>query len=393
MAWKWDARTNRYVFSNDGGMGGDVIADMMAPPTTAAAPATTTPARRGPTSQTPSRGTTPRPTTTTAAPTSTAAPRTPTTTVAPSAAKPKAKTVKPSGNIPDFTNAAWRRGQQLGEEVTTAISGALNQPGTDLTGLINTLLSTAGDGSGGSGWKPNPAAAAAAFQAAAQQEAAGRGAQKQYQDLAASILAQTMGNIGTRYGQTESDINNWYNQQQTAAQQAINAANQQFLSSLPQATAYANPQLTAMTPEAQALGQMLGAYGATGAEAATVAQQDAQMNQAIANIMRQSAQQVGQAETGYMDALRRAGQGGQAAALTALAQNVLAGRTGELAGVRSQRAQEESQAQGAQQELLLAGIQALLQGQQMGAETRAKATAEYGRPPKKSKKPKSGKKK
>lgn len=391
MAWKWDAKTNRYVYSNDGGMGGDIIADYMAP-AAGSAPTTTVPRPR----------TTVAPTTTTPKATTTTTPKTTTTTTTPkakaktqTAATPKGSASTPwtrlgrpeTGEVPSWaqpTRGGVIAGGGKPETFVNPEGAAMGDVGgADITELIRTLLATSGSGGGAGGWRPNPAAAAAGFGAAAAQEQAGRTAQQQYNQLAAQTLAQALASIQGAYGQQQQGINTWYDTQQAASEQAIRSAGQEFLSSLPQLTAYASPEFTALTPETQALGQALGAYGATGAEAAQVAQQDAQVNQAIAKMMGQAAGQLGQAETGYMEALKRAGAGGQAAALAGLTQNVLGGRMAEIASSRQAQSQSEEQARALQQQLIAEGIQALMAGKTAGAETRARTVAEYGKPKKK----------
>ena len=277
--------------------------------TPATSPASTTTVPKSPT-------TTVKPTTTTTAvkPTtttvpSTAAPTTTTTTVPKSTAGTKKTTGRFEGGVRP------KRGQFPGAienqpiNITEAINNALSDPNT---ALYNLLLSGGSGGGGSSG--PSEA-------------------QLRQQRISA---AQKMGR------QTSAMAKDYYGKQSNAANQAIDAATAELLANLGQPKAYSNVPLVTVPPALQGLQQNLLAYGATGQDAAAEAAQGQQTNDMYAALAKRSAEQLGAADQGYFDALRRAALGAQAAGRQGVAQN-----TADL-----------------QNQVLLANIQALLNASQ-----------------------------
>lgn len=324
------------------------------------------------------------------------APTTTTTQPATTQTTPKTTAPKrPTGGMGGPTAQQVRAGRYVGGRgfkteqqglVDEALSGAFDTG--DYTSLINALLATGGSGAGG--WKANPAAAAAGFAAARQQEAAGRQASEAYNKLAATQLADSLRGIKERYGSQETALKDLYSGQLGTSQEAIRAATREFLGSMPTSTGFQSAQFMSLPQEQQALSQ-LAAYGATGERAKAASEQDAAMAQAIQNIMGTSARQLGQAEQGYLNALATAGRGAEASALQGLAQQASAAELSSLLGLGQRRAEEESAARAIQQQLLAQGIESLMSGRTAGATTRASTVAEYGRPKAKPKQKSKGK--
>lgn len=113
----------------------------------------------------------------------------------------------------------------------------------------------------------------------------------------------------------------FYGQQQTQANKAINDATAEFLKNMGQSTAYNQVPLVTVPPALQGLQQNLLAYGATGQEAAGQQAQDQQIADMYTALANRGATQMGNAETAYMDALRRAGLGAQTAGIQGVAGN------------------------------------------------------------------------
>lgn len=367
MAMKYNPRTRRWESTaNDFGADAETIKRMAGTTTTTtprATPESSSSGRRAPEGARPRQSTT---TTTAPRATTTTVPRQTTTTTRPTTTTttPKKPTAaSPRGGMGGPTAAQIAAGRYVGGPgFKTEEQGLVDEAaggdfaGFDVAQLIAALQATAGDG-GTPSWVPNPMAAAAGFDAARQQEAAGRAAQQQYGRLAQTGLNATLADIASRYGT-----------QQSQSEEAIRNATAQFLQAIPQSTGFQQAQFMTL-PQQQAALADLARYGGTGELAQAASAQDNAMAQAIQNIMQTSAGQLGQAESGYLDALRLAGQGGQTAALQGLQQQLTAGRSSEEAAARA-----------AQQQLLAAGIEALMSGRQTAAQTRAATTAEYGRP-------------
>jgi len=134
----------------------------------------------------------------------------------------------------------------------------------------------------------------------------------------------------------------FYGDQQTQANEAIRNATTEFLNNMGQSTAYNELPLVTVPTPLQGLQQNLLAYGATGQEATAQQAQDQQAADMYTALANRGATQLGNAEKAYMDALRRAGLGGQTAGVAGVAGNV-------------------NQLQNA---VMLANLQAILQAQQ-----------------------------
>lgn len=301
MGWKYNAKTNRWEQSGGGatpptttqptnefeykkGQGYVPVTTTTMPPTTTAAPTTTTP----------KAGTTPS--TTTTVPT-----KGKTTT------KPKTLRERFPKN-PDGTTQfpGAKQNQPLDPKTLSDVVSEL------LGGGVSDSLLTAILGGGGSG-EPSRA-----------------------QQRKTNIRNARQANR-----QTTALANKYYGEQQTQANDAIRNATLEFLANIPQSTAYQQAPLVTVPPELHGLQQQLLSYGATGKDALTQQSQDAAAANMYQALARQGATQLGAAEQGYLDALRRAGQGGQTAGL--------AGVAGNIADLKNQ--------------LALSNLQALIQAQ------------------------------
>lgn len=302
MAWQYNPKTNRWEQSGGGampptttqptnefeykkGQGYVPVTTTTMPPTTTAAPTTTTP----------KAGTTPS--TTTTAPT-----KGKTTT------KTKPKTLRerfpknPDGTT-QFPGA--KQNQPLDPKTLSDVVSEM------LGGGVSDSLLTAILGGGGGGGSTGPTTA--------QRVSAAKRANRQTTALA----------------------NRFYGDQQTQANKAIQDATLEFLANIPKSTAYQQAPLVNLPPELYGLQEQLMSYGATGKDALAQQSQDAATASMYQALARQGATQLGAAEQGYLDALRRAGQGGQAAGL--------AGVAGNIADLKNQ--------------LALSNLQALIQAQ------------------------------
>lgn len=299
--WKYNPKTNRWEQQEVPiPQGQDVTAGDGKPWTWSDIPSTTAPKT---TSTTVAPKKTAAPTTTTVPKTKATA--TPSTTVPKTTpAKPKVKTLRerfPKGT--QFPGA--KENQPLNEsDLTSAMKDALGDPNSALYKLL-----LQGNGGGG------PSAA-----------------QQRKTNIANAKRANR---------QTTAMANKYYGQQQQDANQAIQNATLEFLANIPQSTAYQQAPLVSVPPELQGLQQQLLSYGATGQDAMVQQSQDAAVANMYQALARSGAQQLGAAEQGYLDALRRAGQGGQAAGL--------AGVAGNIADLKNQ--------------LALSNLQALIQAQ------------------------------
>lgn len=293
----------------------------MAPPTTlspkpTAAPTTTTP-----------KGGTP-PTTV------------PTTTGAPSTTVPATAPATPATTpTTDFS--------QYGPVVEGYIKSVLGDAATPAQAAAIAALYS-GSGSGGGSGSSGPSTAQKKASAKIQTQA-GKKAQAQYNALAK-----------TAFDQAQADAGAFYNKQTEQANKSIDDATAQYLKSLISPTAYSNVPIAQLTPEQQGLSQNLQAYGATDKMANEQMTQDTGFNQWLANFAKQGTQQMQQADTGYFEALKNAGTGGQAAARLGIAQNVA-----NLQG------QSTASAEAIRRQLIQAGIEALIAGQTNAANTLA----------------------
>jgi hypothetical protein len=243
---------------------------------------------------------------------------------------------------------------------------------SDMSGLTTAqLLALLNSGGGGTDY----AAAAreratirredsrAAAQERRRMQQAGLQAQQEYGSLGQSEYDTAMGRIAPRYDDLLSKLDSYYTTQGQQATGTIDAATQAFLDQLKPSTAYTDLPDTALAAPQQALGDALGAYGATGALAATQATDDTGYGRVLADLAKKSQGQMGTAQQDYLNALRTAGVGGQTAAKQGLT-NLLASLQGQERSVIGQnRREEESQAERDRREMIMAGIRARMAGQ------------------------------
>ena len=204
--------------------------------------------------------------------------------------------------------------------------------------LISALFGAGGSGSGGPSRADRQRAARTVKQA-------GRQAKRDYTRLGEEGFARTM-----------DEANKYYGGREATARGQIDDATKAFLQSLVTPTAYTNTPLPNMNVQQQGLGEALGAYGATG----NLARQQQLADQGELDFANQLASrtmgQLNTAQTNYLDAIKNAGLGAQAAARTGLTQNT-----------ESLRGMTRAQADAARQELLRQGIEALISGNQNAA--------------------------
>jgi hypothetical protein len=204
--------------------------------------------------------------------------------------------------------------------------------------LISTLFGAGGSGGSGPSRADRQRAARTVQQA-------GRQAKKDYTRLGEEGFARTMGEADKYYGGRE-----------TTARQQIDDATRNFLQNLVAPTAYTSAPLPNMRVQEQGLNESLGAYGATG----DLARQQMAADQGELDFANQLATrtmgQLNTAQTNYLDAIRNAGLGAQAAARTGLTQNL-----------ESMRGMTRAQADAVRQQLLQQGIEALISGNQNAA--------------------------
>ena len=200
------------------------------------------------------------------------------------------------------------------------------------------IFGAGGSGSGGPSRADRQRAARTVKQA-------GRQAKKDYTRLGEEGFARTM-----------DEANKYYGGREATARTQIDDATKAFLQSLVTPTAYTNTPLPNMSVQQQGLSEALGAYGATG----NLARQQQLADQGELDFANQLASrtmgQLNTAQTNYLDAIRNAGLGGQAAARTGLTQNL-----------ESMRGMTRTQADAVRQQLLQQGIEALISGNQNAA--------------------------
>lgn len=248
-------------------------APKVAPTTTAPRTPKATPTTTVPKSPT----TTAKPTTTTVKPTTpTTVPKNQTGPTSQVPSKPTSP-AQPSTGTPRVVTPPTDT--TVSDAVTNALSGGIDP------NLLSLLLG-GGGGSGGSG----PSAA----QKTATAKKVGR------QNLA----------LAKKY----------YGQQQRQGQAQIDAATADLLKNMVAPKAYSNVPLVTVPPALQGLQQNLLSYGATGQQAAGQATQDQAAADMYAALARRGAEQMGQAESGYFDALKNAALQAQTAGRQGLAQ-------------------------------------------------------------------------
>lgn len=302
-------------------------------PTTTQAPATTTPRRSG------GDGTTMAPPTTTVPP---KGGKPATTTAAPTTTVPKSSTT----TAPAVTTTTVPK-NNVDSDLVTALRDYLD--GKQLTSKQISGLNAIGIGSsGGSGGSSGPTAAQKKASAKIQTDA-GKKAQAQYNAMAAKFLQDAQAETGK-----------YYAAQQAQANTAIDDATKDYLANLIAPTAYSNVPIARLTPEQQGLQQNLQAYGATGQQAEAQRAENTGFNDFMSKLLSASTQQLQQADTGYFEALKNAGTGGQMAA-----RQGVAGNTAFLQG------QSQANIDAVRRQLLQAGIEALMSGQANAANTLA----------------------
>jgi hypothetical protein len=181
------------------------------------------------------------------------------------------------------------------------------------------------------------------------QTQAGKKAQSQYNALAQKA-----------FNDAQTASQGFYKTQAEQANTAIDAATKTYLENLIKPTAYSNASFAQLAPQQQGLLANLQAYGATGQQAQQQQAQDTEFNRFLTQLMTTGAQSLQTADQGYFDALRNAGTGGQAAARFGVTQNTTAMQN-----------QSTAQAEAVRQQLIQAGIQALMAGQSNAANTLA----------------------
>ena len=139
--------------------------------------------------------------------------------------------------------------------------------------------------------------------------------------------------------QYTAGINANYAAQNTAATSAIDEATKQYLAAIQQPTAYQNMPVANAGVPTQGLQDVLASYGVQGNQASGLQQQQNANMQFIADLARQSGNQMGAANTDYMTALKNAGLGTQLNAKTGLAQNLAANQQASMADAEAVRRQ------------------------------------------------------
>lgn len=220
------------------------------------------------------------------------------------------------------------------------LAGAFEEYGDDpaFAELLRTLFDAGGSGSGGPSRADRQRAARTVKQA-------GRQAKKDYTRLGEEGFARTM-----------DEANKYYGGRETTARGQIDDATKAFLESLIAPTAYTNTPLPNMQVQQQGLGESLGAYGATGDLARQQQMADQGELDFASQLSKNTMGQLNTAQTNYLDAIRNAGLGAQAAARTGLTQNL-----------ESMRGMTRAQADAVRQQLLQQGIEALISGNQNAA--------------------------
>lgn len=366
-----------------------------ATPSTTVAPKTTTPKAVSPTTTAPKRSTG-TPTTTVPKATTTTVPKATTTTVpktSPTTTVP-ATTTTQRGGMGGPTAAQVKAGRYVGgkgfkQEDTSLMTDAIEailSGNSDLSALTALLGASDGGGGGGAAATDYRNAYISGIRGAKQQEVAATQAQQMYNQLAQQLYGQQVADINARYAPQQTALDNYYATQTTTATDAINKAAADALANIKDPTAFANLQALVGTTPQQGLGADLAAYGASGQAAQQQAGTDEAYNKFLADLQNRSYQAQQAAGVDYATALRNAITGSQAAALTGLTQAITGLKAQDVANLRTAQTQDIGAAEDFRSSLMQAGLQALLQGQQNAATTRASTEQQFGAyKPKKSK--------
>ena len=271
--------------------------------------------------------------------TSTAPRNAPTTTVPKSVTPTTTPRVSPTTTVPASPTTTVPAAPAAPAGTLTAADQAVLDSFGNSFGAAPSISDESGSGSGSSKSSgPTPAQKKASAKILTK---AGQKAQAQYNAL---------GERGFTDAQAAASA--FYGAQTKTANTAIDNATAEYLKNIVAPTAYSNAPIAQLTPEMQGLAQNLQAYGATGQMAEQQRTQDAGFNEFIAQLLRASNTQLQQADTGYFDAMKNAGLGGQ-----------LAAKQGVATNTASMQQQSTAQADAIRRQLIQAGIEALIGGQ------------------------------
>lgn len=402
----WDPATGQYVMAKDGTGGA----------TTTTAPAmgpfspATLPAGIGP-QQLAALGLGPNATTTTAAPVKTRVtkPKTPatTTTVAPKVTVPTGRgsgakaaptttttTTVPAKpvQVPVQGPALYGTADQIGTPTYTknaqkvAADAAATAAGEDASGLFGTTGTTGSGSSAATKAAQNAQNYAQGSAAAKYLLKTSQQQQGDYNALGNQTYANMLAGFNPSYDAQVAKLRETLAANQTAGETQISQAQADLMKQLQPDTTYQNAPVVQLSPEQQALGNALQAYGASDQLAKNANASQQQINQQIADMFRNTNTQLNQAQQNYYTGMQNAAAQNAAQAKTNLATNTTTALQQLLGQIEGNRAGAISNAEQARQQLQTAGLTAAQQGKSDYATTMAKLIAAYGTPKKTTKK-------
>lgn len=381
---KWNPATNRFEVTGDNILDNAWNTSGTVPATTTTAPKPKAP--QGPVA--PKGATTtsvPRTTTSVPATTTTGAPTT--TTSVPSASSAHRKSKGAQGPAAPKGATKGGRGTSRGAtaegyniyQIQSALQNTKPEGLTDeqWATLLTSLTGTsAGGGSGAGAAAKGLAGYVGGMQAAAQQEAAGREAQAMYGQMAGTNYNAALQDIAGRYAPQLEALNKYYTGAGAGALQGITDATTQAKAGLGTPTAYQDLQSALLSAPQQALD--LTQYGASTEAAAKQQATDAETAKFISDLIGRGYKQTQAVNQDYMTALKNAVSGSEEQAKGQLATTLAGLQAADIGNLRSAQQTEVSNAAAMRDQLVKAGIEALMSGKQTAASTRANTAASYG---------------
>ena len=302
--------------------------------------------------------------------------------------KPAPKTAYPtfSANTPSYDYVSG----------ATTANADLPDPSTDPSYIDVGNTDSTGSGSGSR--VSNADGRRGANRAARIQRRAGQRGQQQYNQASQDVYAKYLEAIAPLYAQQEqataaqkAAAMEFLNQQLTAGQSNINAANQTFNAGQGAAVnPYSAAPIMQLSPQQNMLAAGLQGFGASMDPANQQSATDAEYARATAELARRSAEQLNTGQQNYMNAYKQQGASDLNQTQQQMALQQLLGNTNinaeamkSMNDIGANRSQAEVQGMDLQLALIQKGIEAAMAGRMAGAETQAAGAAKYGIPAKK----------
>ena len=208
-------------------------------------------------------------------------------------------------------------------------------------------------------------------------------AQADYGALGDTAYANMLAGFNPTYDAQIAKLRETLGANQAAGEKQISDAQAALMAQLQPSTVYQNAPVVQLTPEQQALGNALQAYGANDQLAQNANASQTEINRQIADMFRNTNTQLNEANKNYYTGMQNAAAQNAAQAKTNLATNTNTALQQLLGQVEGNRAASVANAEQARQQFQTAGLTAGQQGNIDYANAMAKLIAAYGAPKKK----------